>query len=129
MAKKINLTNDNRKAYDRYIEVQALRKALEKEEKELKAQLEKAFTDNNESTKTNGTTDFIISTIQRAGKAVHVVFKKTIAKGTVDWQAAYKSIGGTEEYAEQFRRADTVRTVIEEASEKQLAKYGELSEA
>jgi hypothetical protein len=129
MAKKINLTHENRKAYDRYIEVQALRKALEKEEKELKAQLEKAFTDNNESTKTNGTTDFIISTIQRAGKAVHVVFKKTIAKGTVDWQAAYKSIGGTEEYAEQFRRADTVRTVIEEASEKQLAKYGELSEA
>lgn len=129
MAKKINLTNDNRKAYDRYIEVQAQRKALEKEEKELKAQLEKAFTANNESTKTNGTTDFIISTIQRAGKAVHVVFKKTIAKGTIDWQAAYKSIGGTEEHAEQFRRADTVRTVIEEASEKQLAKYGELSEA
>lgn len=129
MAKKINLTNDNRKAYDRYIEVQAQRKALEKEEKELKAQLEKAFTVNNESTKTNGTTDFIISTIQRAGKAVYVVFKKTVAKGTIDWQAAYKSIGGTEEYAERFRRADTIRTVIEEASEKQLAKYGELSEA
>ena len=35
MAKKINLTNDNRKAYDRYIEVQALRKALEKEEKQF----------------------------------------------------------------------------------------------
>lgn len=129
MAKKVNLTHENRKAYDRYIEVQKLKKELEKEEKALKAQLEQAFTANNETTKTNGTTDFILSTIQRAGKAVYVVYKKTFAKGAIDWQAAYKSIGGTEEHAEQFRRADTIRTTIEEVSEKQLAKYGELSEA
>ena len=129
MAKKINLTHENRIAVEQYLTKVAQLKALEKEVKELKAKLETPFIENNESTKTNGTTDFIISTIQRAGKAVHVVFKKTIAKGTIDWQAAYKSIGGTEGHAEQFRRADTVRTTIEEVSEKQLAKYGELSEA
>lgn len=126
MAKKINLTKDNRKAYDRYMEVQAELKALEKEAKELKATLETAFTENRECVVTNGTTEFSLCTIQRLGKPVHVVYERTTARGNIDWQAAYKALGGSESFAEQFRKPSTIRTAIKEVSEKMLAKYNEL---
>ena len=123
MAKNVILTNENRKAVEQYLAKSAQLKALEKEVKELKAQLETTFGENNECIVTNGITEFTLSTIQRAGKPVYVVYERTTARGTIDYKTAYESIGGTEEYAELFRKPDSIRTTIKEVTEKMLAKY------
>ena len=112
-----------------YLKNQEEIKRLTKENKNLKADLWELFKDFSAMVKTNGTTKFFVGSIQEKGKAKHIVFKETSADGGIDYKAACEALGATPEFLEQFRKPEVVKTTIEVASEKQLAKYGEMSEA
>ena len=124
-----NLKNENRVMVEELLKIQAEKKALEKREKELKKALEKVFAENSNDVRTNGKTNFFLVQIQRAGKKIPVVFKKTFAQGSIDYKALCDYLEVTPEILERFRRDETVKTTVEEVSEKQLAKYNEMSNA
>ena len=124
-----NLKNENRVMVEELLKIQAEKKALEKREKELKKALEKVFAENSNDIRTNGKTNFFLVQIQRAGKKIPVVFKKTFAQGSIDYKALSDYLEVAPEILERFRRDETVKTTVEEVSEKQLAKYSEMSEA
>ena len=122
-----NLKNENRVMVEELLKIQAEKKALEKREKELKKALEKVFAENSNDVRTNGKTNFFLVQIQRAGKKIPVVFKKTFAQGSIDYKALCNYLEVAPEILERFRRDETVKTTVEEVSEKQLAKYSEMS--
>ena len=122
-----NLKNENRVMVEELLKIQAEKKALEKREKELKKALEKVFAENSNDVRTNGKTNFFLVQIQRAGKKIPVVFKKTFAQGSIDYKALCDYLEVAPEIQERFRRDETVKTTVEEVSEKQLAKYSEMS--
>lgn len=124
-----NLKNENRVMVEELLKVQAEKKALEKREKELKKALEKVFAENSNDVRTNGKTNFFLVQIQRAGKKIPVAFKKTFAQGSIDYKALCDYLEVAPEILERFRRDETVKTTVEEVSEKQLAKYSEMSNA
>ena len=124
-----NLKNENRVMVEELLKIQAEKKALEKREKELKKALEKVFAENSNDVRTNGKTNFFLVQIQRAGKKIPVVFKKTFAQGSIDYKALCDYLEVAPEILERFRRDETVKTTVEEVSEKQLAKYNEMSNA
>ena len=124
-----NLKNENRVMVEELLKIQAEKKALEKREKELKKALEKVFAENSNDVLTNGKTKFFLVQIQRAGKKIPVVFKKTFAQGSIDYKALCDYLEVAPEILERFRRDETVKTTVEEVSEKQLAKYSEMSNA
>lgn len=122
-----NLKNENRVMVEELLKIQAEKKALEKREKELKKALEKVFAENSNDVRTNGKTNFFLVQIQRTGKKIPVVFKKTFAQGSIDYKALCDYLEVAPEILERFRRDETVKTTVEEVSEKQLAKYSEMS--
>jgi len=124
-----NLKNENRVMVEELLKIQAEKKALEKREKELKKALEDVFAENSHDIRTNGKTNFFLAQIQRAGKKIPVVFKKTFAQGSIDYKAVCEYLNVAPEILEQFRRTETVKTTVEEVSEKQLIKYSDMSEA
>lgn len=124
-----NLKNENRVMVEELLKIQAEKKALEKREKELKKALEKVFAENSNDVRTNGKTNFFLVQIQRTGKKIPVVFKKTFAQGSIDYKALCDYLEVAPEILERFRRDETVKTTVEEVSEKQLAKYSEMSNA
>ena len=111
------------------LKIQAEKKALEKREKELKKALEKVFVENSNDVRTNGKTNFFFVQIQRAGKKIPVVFKKTFAQGSIDYKALCDYLEVAPEIRERFRKAETVKTTVEEVSDTQFAKYSEMSKA
>lgn len=124
-----NLKNENRVMVEELLKIQAEKKALEKREKELKKALEKVFVENSNDVRTNGKTNFFFVQIQRAGKKIPVVFKKTFAQGSIDYKALCDYLEVAPEIRERFRKAETVKTTVEEVSDTQFAKYSEMSKA
>ena len=121
MNNKIDFRNDERLAIIAYLEAKEARVKAEKAEKEAKAairtlfeRLEKAFKKTDKST-------YIYGTIQSQGRAKAIVYRETVAKGAVDWQAYAMALGGTLEGAEAYRKPDNVRTAFDWATKTQQA--------
>ena len=139
MKNSYNLTilrNEEAKTLKNYLVAKAEAAAAAAKEKAAKAACKDLFAKLQLQLRTNGITDYVLCAVQSKGEAAGIVYKETTAKGTVDYAKALEAANavlvanGIEAInPEDFRKAATVRTSVEWASEKQLAKIAELSEA
>lgn len=117
--KNIDITKEVREQVMKYMTIKAQKAEAEKAEKAMKKELAEFFKGLGKAFNADNKTDYLTATVQVQGKAKHLVYKETTAQGAVDWKAYAMALGGTEEWAEQFRKADTVRTSLDWATTKQ----------
>lgn len=125
--KKITFRKDYRSAVINYLTAKANLAKATAEEKAAKKACAELFAEMGESYKTSEKTDYVFGTVQVQGVAKAVVYKETVAKGAVDWQAYAMALGGTPEGAEQYRRPDNIRTALDWATDKQAKEIAELN--
>lgn len=139
MKNEHNLTvirGENALALKNYLKAKAEKVAAEAKEKAAKAACKDILSQLRLALKTNGTTDYLVCGVQVQGAAAGIVYKETTAKGTVDYAKALEAanaklaaLGAEPINPEAYRKESSVRTSVEWASEKQLAKIAQLSEA
>lgn len=119
MSKKVDFRNDERTAIIAYLNAKSAKAKAEKAEKDAKAAIKDLFDRMGKAFKQTDKSSYIYGTVQMQGEAKAVVYRETVAKGQIDWQAYALALGGTAEGAEAYRKADTVRTAFDWASESQ----------
>lgn len=107
-----------------YLAAKANKKDADALERKAKAEVKEVFAELGKEYKRQGVTDYLVGFIQKAGKVVAVVYKETVKRGSIDWEAYAKSLGGTDEGAEAFRKDDVVSVSIDYATEKQNKELG-----
>lgn len=115
----ITVKHENRNAFMRYMEVKAQAKELAKQEKALKAEISSVLEECATACVSTDKTAYVYAGVQVQGKVRHAVYKRTTKQGSIDWEAYAKSIGGTDEQAEAFRKASTIQVVVDWATSKQ----------
>lgn len=115
----ITVKHDNRNAFMRYMEVKAQVKELAKLEKELKAEIAPVLEECVTACVSTEKTAYVYAGVQVQGKVRHAVYKRTTKQGTIDWEKAYKEMGGTDEMAERYRKPSTTQVVVDWATPKQ----------
>lgn len=118
---KVTFKNDERKTILRYLQAKAAKAQAEKEEKDAKAAAKAIFIKFGDSYKQTDKTAYAFGSVQSKGQPLYVVYKETVAKGAIDWESYAKALGGTDEGAEKYRKANNVRTSLEWATDKQTA--------
>lgn len=124
--KIIHLTHENRSVLMTYLKAKADLAKATAEEKTAKQTAKEVLAELATAYKGNDKTDYVAVTVQDHGERKAVVYKETTAKGTIDWQAYALALGGTAEGAEQYRRADNIRSSIDWATEKQTQEIAEM---
>lgn len=120
MRKQMVFKKEDRKNLMDYMKVKAEKKALELQEKALKNIMKELFAEMGKTFKNEGKTSYLYGNIQEKGKEKFIVYKETERKGAIDWEAYAKALGGNDKDAEEYRKAGTVVTSIEWATDKQV---------
>lgn len=122
--KKVDFTNEDRKIILQYLAAKAAMSAAKKAEETAKKAASELFKRLGKTYKDTEKTSYLYGAVQVKGEALAVVYKETDAKGTIDWQAYAKALGGTDEGAEDFRKPNTVRTSLDWATKTQQEEIG-----
>jgi hypothetical protein len=125
----ITARNDNAKFVKEYLDIQEQIKELTKKLKAMRPKVHDIFRECQKDNKLSGSTEYITVTIQEQGKAKTAIYKETIAKGAIDYDALCKHFGITDEQKEMFRKDAVVKTTVEWASDKQSKRIKEMSNA
>lgn len=120
----ITIRHESRTALVNYLTAKADKKNADTAERKAKAEAKEVFAELGKQYKAQGVTDYLVGVIQMAGKAVGIVYKETHKRGSIDWEAYAKSLGGTNEGAEKFRKDDVISVSIDYATEKQSKELG-----
>lgn len=121
MAKKIDFKHEERAIIIAYLKAKENKAIADKAEKTAKAACKELLTQLGKAFKSTAKTDYVYGMVQVNGKAKPFVYKETTANGAIDWEAYARSLGGTDEGAESYRKAGNVRTVLDWATTKQTA--------
>lgn len=119
MKKRIDFRNDERNILMNYLIAKANKAKAEKDEKAAKAAAKEVLEQLGKSFKQTDKSSYVYGTVQVQGEAKAIVYRETIAKGQIDWQAYAMALGGTAEGAEEYRKADTLRTALDWATDTQ----------
>lgn len=117
----ITVKNEYRKQTMNYMDVKAQAKELAKLEKSLKAELAPVIQELSTACVQGEKTAYAYAGVQVQGKVRHIVYKRTIKQGGIDWEKAARANGVTDEIAELYRKPNTVQEVIDWATPKQEA--------
>ena len=125
----ITARNGNAKFIKEYLDLQEQIKELTKKLKAMRPKVYGVFRECQKDNKLNGSTEYITVTVQEQGKAKTAIYKETIAKGAVDYDALCKHFGITDEQKEMFRKDAVVKTTVEWASDEQNKRIKGMSNA
>lgn len=115
-----NLKNEDRKDAERIFTLEETIKALTEERDALKAKVIQSIETYGDDYKVENKTTYRVATLQRKGEKVYLVYKLTMAQGTVDYKRMIKELNIPEEVVNKYRRADRTQRTIAEATEKQV---------
>lgn len=122
----ITIKNEYRKILMDYLKAKEAKKEAENAEKALKTKALQVFEELGKDMKTTEKTEYTFGAIQMQGEEKYVLHKETTKRGSIDWEAYAKSLGGTIEGAEEYRKANIVTVAIDWATDKQVVEIREL---
>lgn len=120
----INIRHESRAILMSYLDAKEAKKTADAAEKAAKAAAKEVLLELGKTYKNQGSTDYIVGIVQKMGKAMGILYKETTKRGAIDWESYAKSLGGTDEGAEMFRKANTISVSIDYATDKQNMELG-----
>lgn len=119
MSKKVDFRHEERSIILAYLTAKAEATKAAAAEKVAKTKAKELLVSLSKLYKATDKTSYLYGTLQVSGKEKAVVYKETIAKGAINWEAYAKALGGTDEGAEAYRKPNNVRTSLDWATEAQ----------
>lgn len=120
----INIRNEYRQALIDYLNAKQAKAEAEKDEKAKKADAVAVLEEFGKAYKAANCSDYVAGFVQVQHAPRAVVYRETTKKGNIDWEAYAKTLGGTDEEAEKFRKVSICNVSISWATSKQAQELG-----